>query len=155
MSENFIFKLSQELTYTKDGNPDCKTCTLEFSNPGMDVYDQITDLSQMVMNATMEASKNAPKEAIEKAKEEASQENKADKIPDASEMKAILFSAKETKFSNIAKNFKVLCLATCTLDGSAKLTEPLISRMEPKDWTKLVCEYIAFFIAPSLFSEEV
>lgn len=145
--ETFIFNLSNKIIYTKDGNPECESCSLEFPQPSMDNYELITDLSQLVMNAMIDASRFAPKSDNAPQVEE-------NKEPTAGEIKAILFSAKDTRFITIWNKFKELAFKTGTVDGSTAITDLILNKITRDDATKLTCEYIAFFIAPSLFSNE-
>jgi hypothetical protein len=147
---NFIFNLKDKLKYSKAGSPDNETASLEFRCPGMNEYEYISNLSQLVMNAIGEVQR-ANKEDIGNSVDPSQDEKK---MPNGTEIKAILFSAKETKFHDISKEFKKLAIKTCTLDGTVKLTDLLLSRLSVDCFTRMVCEYIAFFIVPSLLSEE-
>ena len=141
--DTMIFNLSQELEYSSKG--DFKTTlTLEFRPPGPQEFRPANKLAQLVMNAVLDAGKNAPKD------QEVDQEQKN---PTGDEMKLILMSSSNVDFNDIFDAFKSIALATGTFDGKESITEVIFSKISIEDCRQAACEYIAFFVFPSLFSE--
>lgn len=147
MSDNLIVNLSQKIKYSYKGNPDSETATLEFREASMDEFNVISSFKQLVMNSLMEISRFAPKDTSSSDVGDMS-------TPDASEIKAILFSAKETQFSTIADKFRVLAKKTGTLDGETKITDGILNKLTVQDYENVICEYISFFLGASLFSDK-
>jgi hypothetical protein len=139
--ENMIFELSGKIKYSKDGDF-LETATLEFPAPTMDTFEECSDLSQLVMNAMMDAAKHAPQQ--EEKEPDVNMKISADEI------KAVFFSARDVKFTDIAKCFEKLALKIGTVDGQEKITGKIIKSLGPEDYTRLICEYVANFIVPSL-----
>lgn len=139
-------KLSKELEYTKEGDF-TTTAELVFTCPTMASFDEASDLSQMVMNALMDAGKNAPK--VEEDVEASQGDLDADSI------RVVLMTAERVKFKDVAKCFKKLALKCGTFDGKTVLTESTFNKLEIEDFNKCMCEYIANFIVPSLLSGTV
>lgn len=139
-------KLSKELEFSKGGEFK-ETAELEFSCPTMATFDESSDLSQMVMNALMDAGKNAPKDT--------KPEEGADGEMDAEAIKIVLMSATNIKFKDVAKCFKGLALKCGTYDGEEPLSESVFDKLEIEDFTRCICEYVANFIIPSLLSGQM
>lgn len=136
------FQLSKELEYSKDGVPDAKTATLELRAPGMDEFEEASNLSQLVMGAMLDVSRLSGKTRKDKEDE--------DVDLDATAIRLTLFSAQAVKFTTVAKCFNRLALKVGTTDGKIKLTETLLKKIGLEDYTRLICEYIANFTIPSL-----
>ena len=139
----YIFNLSNTVEYSKGGDFH-QTATLEFRAPGMDEFDLVSDLAQLVMRATLDARQLVPEDQEETKDEEAT--------PDA--VKIILLASKEVKFSEVASLFKKLAFRICTVDGITPLVENVLKKISLEDFTEMVCGYIANFTFPSLFSGE-
>jgi hypothetical protein len=150
MSDNLIVNLSKKIKYSYKGNPESETATLEFREAGMDEFNIFSSLKQLVMNSIMEATKFAPKG---EARDNISSNDDMPQ-PNVSEIKAMLFSVKETQFSTIADKFKVLAKKTGTLDGETKITDGILNKLIIKDYENIICEYISYFLGASLFSNE-
>ena len=140
-----IFNLSETIEYAKDGDFQ-KTASLEFIGPNMEVYEKSLELSQFVTRAMMDSQDYYKKQDNIEDKEE-------DSKMTSDAMKIILMSSKSVKFSDIANCCKKLFLKVGTYDGEVKLKDTVFSKMSIDDFTSLVCEYIANFIFPSLFSQ--
>lgn len=141
-----FFQLSGELEYSKDGVPDAKTATLELRVPGMDEFEEAANLSQFVMGAILDATRHSG---------QTPKEEDGDVEIDASAIRLILFSAQAIKFTKVAKCFDRLAVKIGTTDGTVQLTETLIKKIGLEDYTRLICEYIANFIIPSLGLDQV
>lgn len=142
--EKMFFNLTGPLQYSKRGDF-TNTVSLEFSPPSMETYDEVSDLAQYVMAAMMDARQFAG--------DHRQPENSADStevVLDAKSIKIMLFNARSVKFKHIADTFQNLAIKTGTTDGEIKLTQTLIKKLSPDDYTRLICEYIANFIIPSL-----
>lgn len=142
----FIYDLSEKIEYSKDGQFKT-TAIIELAGPNMSVFDLATELSQLVMRATLDA-----QDLSERFKNEASSSSSKD--VDANAIKMILMSSKSVKFSEIANVSKKLFLKIGTFDGETTLKEAVLNRINIEDYTNLICGYIANFIFPSLFSSE-
>lgn len=144
-SNPYIFNLSNTVEYSKDGEFH-QTATLEFRAPSMDEFDLASDLSQLVMRATLDARKLA----LDEQDEQVVKDEEA--TPDA--VKIILLASKDVKFSEVASIFKKLAFRICTVDGKTLLVESVLKQISLEDFTEVVCGYIANFTFPSLFSGE-
>lgn len=138
-------KLSKPLEYSSDGDFK-KTAELEFGCPTMAIFDEASDLSQMVMNALMDAGKNAPKN---------DEESEPSGDLDADSVRVVLMSAERVKFKDVAKCFEKLALKCGTYDGKEVLTDSTFKKLSIEDFSRCICEYIANFIVPSLLSGTV
>lgn len=145
--DTMIFQLSSTLQYSKKGDF-VDTATLEFKAPSMNEYDDASDFAQYIMGAIMEQQKNTTPEEMEVAMS-ATAQNDSELDPEG--LRIVLMAAKNVRFREIAATFKKLSLKVGTCDGETKLTDDLISKMTPADWTRCVCEYAVNFITPSLF----
>lgn len=141
-----IYNLSETIEYAKDGDFH-KTATIEFTGPSMGVYEMSLELSQYVTRAMMDAQDFLNKQI----KSEVEKEEDSNMTGDA--MKIILMSSKSVKFSDIANCCKKLFLKVGTYDGEVKLKDTIFSKISLEDFISMVCEYIANFIFPSLFSQ--
>ena len=141
--DTMIFNLSKEREYSSKGDFK-KTFTLEFRPPGPQEFRPANKLAQLVMNAAMDVGKNAPKDQ---------QSEEDQKNPTGDEMKIILMSSSKIDFNDIFDAFKTVALATGTFDGEEPLAEVVFSKLSIEDCRRVACEYIAFFVFPSLFSE--
>jgi len=142
--ENMIFNLSEKLEYSDKGEF-TDTLTLEISAPSMAVFDETSELSQLVMAAMLDATKNLPEDQKKKA-----EENQEEEKIDAAGVKAMLNAARSVKWKEIRKCFNVVALKCATFDGKIPITETTLNKFTPEDFTRMVCEYIANFIFPSL-----
>lgn len=143
--ELFLFQLSQKLEYSKAGDFH-NTATIELEPPSMNVFDESSALSQLVMRAVLDAREYA--DALG-----GGDQNVADRSDvDAAAIKMILMSSKNVKFSEVAEICKALFIKVGTYDGEKKLTLIAFKRMTIDDFVELCCGYIANFIWPSLFS---
>lgn len=150
MEENYIFNLSKLLKYGgKEGQFE-ETGQIEFTPPNMNIFEESSELEQLCMGAMISATKNASEEKRKEKKEEDEDE---DKMPTASEIRMILFSSQDIKFTQIAKAFKKIAYKTGKLDDKVLLTETLIQKMELADFKDMICGYTAFFVFPSLTRE--
>jgi hypothetical protein len=143
----FIFNLSEELEYSKSGNF-VKTASLELRAPGMNEYDESMDFAQGILAAIMEVGRNQnfSEEDLEKARKKSDTE----KSMTADEIIPVLLASRNVKFKDTATYFKKLLVLVCTTDGIVYLTSDLINKLNPQDFTKLLGEYAANFIVPSL-----
>lgn len=141
----YIYNLSSLLEYTKDGDF-AKTATLEFQGPTMAVFKLSSKLSQLMMRAMMDSKRD-----------EAGQENKditaeeAIASIDETVVKMVLMRSSSVEFSEVADVAIKLFCQVGTYDGKLKLRETAFNSISVKDFTELVCGYIANFIIPSLF----
>lgn len=147
----FLFHLNKEgsekkevLEYSKSGEI-LTTETVEFRTPGMDEFKEASTLSQLVMGAMMDAAKHSPNGPEDKDKKEPE--------IDAGAIKIIFFTSQEITFVGIAAQFNLLAVKVGTTDGDTNLTPTLIKRLKLDTYIRMVCEYIANFILPSLLSE--
>lgn len=145
------FQLTQELTYSKAGKHET-TATIIMHAPSMETFDEATNLGQLVMRAFADSQERTDvggfsKEMIEEAKE------KVDEGFDGSTIKMIVMSSKSIKFVDVANEFKRLAVKTCFVATDLSIKNPMFDKMDLNDFTRMVCEYISNFIAPSLFSE--
>jgi len=139
--KEMLFQLSDKIQYSKAGEfPE--TATIQINAPSMEVFDEASELSQMVMASMIDASKNIQVSSKEVDPEDA-------KI-DAEAVKALLMSARNVKMSDVRKCFDALVLKSATFDGEVKITETTLKKLSMADYTRMVCEYIANFIIPSL-----
>lgn len=132
------FQLSKKLEYASGGEFS-QTATLTFRAPGMDVYDDLMSLSEIVtasfVDASRFASANPPTE-------------QDDTTLDGDAVKVVLLST--GKFVDVANQFRKIAIKTGTCDGKEKLTNSLLLKLSVADFNRLICEYIAVFIVPSL-----
>lgn len=144
---SFIFKLSEELEYSQGGNF-VKTASLELRTPGMGEYNESMDFAQNVLGAIAESTKNQnfSEEDIKKAQETVSTQE----IMTTGEIIPLLLMSRAIKFKDTAKYFRKLLILVGTTDGKTPLTDDLINKMNPQDFTNLMGEYAANFIVPSL-----
>lgn len=140
-----LYQLSETIEYSKGGDF-YKTATLELSPPSMKVFDQSTRLSQLVMRAMMDV-----KEIADRFKGSESESSGNDQIDGAS-IKMILLSSKTVSFSEIAEVCKDLFTKVGTYDGTEPLKPAVYEKLKIDDFIMLICDYIANFTFPSLFS---
>lgn len=141
--KQMLFQLSEKISYSKAGEfPE--TATIQINAPSMIVFDQASELSQMVMASMIDASKNI------QGDKKVEDIDPDDAVIDAEAVKALLMSARNVKMSDVRKCFDALVLKSATFDGEVKITETTLSKMSMPDYTRMVCEYIANFIIPSL-----
>lgn len=146
MEENpLIFNLSQEIEYSIKGDFS-KTASIEINGPCFEVFDLVSDLSQDVTRAIFDAQSLRDKFGD-------NEDSKDKKNIDGEAMKIILMSSKSVKFSSVAETCKKILLKSGTYDGKEKLKETFFKRISYNDFTRLICDYCANFIFPSLFSE--
>lgn len=141
-----LFNLSQTVEYSKAGDF-CKTATLEFTGPTMQVFDLSSEISQLVMRAVLDAKDLADKFS-------SNNEKSASDSMNAEAIKIILLSSKSVKFSELAELCKKLFEKVGTFDGEVNLKASVMDKLSINDFTKIICEYISNFIFPSLFSTE-
>ncbi|MCK5019193.1 MAG: hypothetical protein KAS32_19190 [Candidatus Peribacteraceae bacterium] len=139
----YVFNLSEVVEYSRDGEFH-QTASLEFSAPTMAEFELAAELSQLVMQATLDARKFAPDKD-----EEADDQ---DLTPDA--VKMLLLASQSVKFTDIADVFKKLAVRIGTVDGKTPLASGVLSKISIDDFTGMICGYIANFTFPSLFSGE-
>lgn len=144
--DRFLFHLNKEgaaqketLQYSKGGEF-LTTETIDFRIPGMDEFKEASTLSQLVMGAMMDAAKRSPERPEDIEEPEI----------DANAVKVILFVSQEISFVDVAYCFNCLAVKVGTADGEEKLTTLLIKKLKLETYTRMVCEYIANFILPSL-----
>lgn len=151
MGDSFIFYLSEEIRYSKGGNPDCKTATLEFRPPTMHEFDELIGLKQVVTSCIKDVSMGE-REGIENKDIENAEESDN---PTGADLEMVFFSSKNIPFTSISKKFRALSKKTGTFDGEISITDNIYNtRIKLKDYIRLVCEYVSFFITPSIFSSE-
>lgn len=144
MSEDTLyFQLSEKLEYSKGGDF-FQTATLELQPPSMKVFDLSSILCQDLMKAVVDGREVAG--SIEQ------NESQDTGDIDSETIKMILFQSKSVKFSDVAKTCKVLFTHVGTYEGKTPIKMAIFDKMNIHDFTDLVCEYIANFIWPSLFS---
>ncbi len=138
----FTFHLGEEevLEYSKGGDF-LTTETIEFRTPGMDEFKEASKLSQLVMGAVMDAGNRSDRP-----------EEEGPEI-DAEAVKVILFVSQDITFVDVAVQFNLLAVKVGITDGEEKLTTNLIKKLKQETYTRMVCEYIANFILPSLMPE--
>lgn len=142
MAEDILyFQLSEKLEYSKDGDF-FETATIELKPPSMPVFNLTSQLSQDVMKAVLDAREFADE----------SDQNQNEGDIDAATIKMLLLSSKRVKFSDVADTCKVLFCKVGTYDGKTPLKMMAFERMKIIDFVQMICEYIANFIWPSLFS---
>jgi hypothetical protein len=141
------YQLSKTLRYSFKGEFE-ETATITMHPPGMDVFDQTSNLSQLVMGAFSEAGRAINQEAVEKAKENSDGEEL-----DGNAVKMMLFSSQSIKFTDVAKEFKRLAVRVCYVADGIKILDEMFNEMGIDDFVGLVCEYIVNFITPSLLPE--
>jgi hypothetical protein len=141
----FIYNLGAPLDYSKGGEFE-KTSSLEFRAPGMPEFDEGSDLSQMVMNAFIDAGKHNQQQTDVKTPEDLS-----DVTPDADEIKVTLMASQAVKFKDIAKVFRKLAIKVGTCDGTIKMKQSHFDKVSMDDFNGMLCGYIAHFTFPSLF----
>lgn len=142
--EVFIFELSEILEYSKKGNK-TETATISMRAPRMPEFNEASRFSQIVTQALMDSQKWAPKGKVK------------DVVPEsdikAGEVRILLF-ASDRNIDEVAKRFRALANKVCTLDEEGTpLKDALIDKMDIEDFTKMMCEYVANFIYPSLFKD--
>lgn len=141
------FQLKETLKYSHKGDFE-ETATIMMNAPTPEVFDQVCDLSQLVMTAFTDAQKlrgNPSADEITEAKEKID-----DGGMEAEEIKVILFASQSVKFTQIADEFNVLADKVCEVNKGIKLTPVIIAKMGIDDRINMICTYIANFIAPSL-----
>ncbi len=146
--DTLVFDLSKEIKYGSKG--DFKdTLSIELNPPGIDQFDDANDLSQLVTNAVMDAGSRVP---ADKQLEE--EDKKKQKNPTAKEVQVILMSSERISFNKVFKAFSSIACKCGTYDGKERLKTSVFKKMGVEDARRCMCEYIANFIFPSLFSDE-
>ncbi len=140
------FQLSEKLEYSSGGDFQ-QTATIVMSAPNMEVFDQFSSLSQLVMGAFKDAQRTGQPtdQEIAEAKEKIDE-----KGMEPEEIKLALFSAHSVKFTEVANEFKRLAVKVCEVAEGIKMEHVLFDRMNIDDFINMVCTYIANFITPSL-----
>lgn len=151
------FQLSETLEYSHKGEFE-KTATIIMHSPSMevsmDVFDQVSNLSQLVLGAVSEAQERNIgkredfKELIEEARK--AKEDKKEEEISSFEVRAMLLTSQRIKFTKIAGEFKKLAPSVCEVAEGVKLVPNIIKKLSIDDYTNLICSYIANFITPSL-----
>ena len=151
---SFTFDLSEVLSYGMKDGAALKTATIEFFPPGMDELEESSDLDQVVMGALMSASRRAKKPEGEEA--EQSDKSDASKLPTAQEIKMLFYSSdkKDVNINDINRAFKKIAFKTSDLGDGTKLNEAILKKIGLKDFKAMMCGYAAFFIFPSLLSDD-
>ena len=139
--DTMIFNLSKKLEYSKGGDF-AETASLEFRAPGMNEYDEIADLSQLIMGAMVSARSTASEKDIK-----ASQENKdSQEEMTVPALRSTLLAGQAIKFKDIAACFRRLACVLGTTDGSVKITDTLLDKMSIQDFNDMLCEFCINFI---------
>lgn len=142
--EKVEFMLDKVLKYSAKGDFN-ETGSITMYPPSMDCFEEASDLSQVVMTAFMDARKYATEDAVQEQK-------KKEEDIDADAIKMILFSSTQVKFTHVSKRFNELANKVCEIETGVFLNQDIVSKMDIKDYVRLVCEYISNFILPSLLS---
>ena len=143
--ERMIFNLSEELQYSLKGEF-VKTATLEFTPPSSKSFGEALDLSQMVMGAMMDSRDILTnKDTVETATADGESED-----IDADSVRALLMASQKVKMSIVMEKFNELALKCGTFDGTVRITNTTLGKLSLPEYTRLLCEYIANFIIPSL-----
>lgn len=153
IDETFIFQLSKELSYGMKDGAALKTATIEFFPPGMDELKESSDLDQVVMGALMSATRKAKRPDSEPTEAEQSDSSK---LPTAQEIKMLFYSSdkKDVNINDINDAFKKIAFKTSDLGDGTKLNEAILKKIGLKDFKAMMCGYAAFFIFPSLLSDD-
>ena len=145
MDQNpLIFNLSSKIEYSKGGDFH-STATVELTGPTVEAFNLSSDLSQLVMRAILDAQDLKNKFANEDSSGGSSD-------IDSNAIKIILLSSKSVKFSDVAETAKKLFCQVGTYDGEVKIKPIFFNKISFDDYVRMVCEYCANFIIPSLFS---
>lgn len=143
------FQLSQSLKYARKGDEE-ETATIMMHAPSMEVFDEVSNLSQLVMGAFSDNMSRFAREISEKQKEEA--KNKTEEM-DANAIRMMLFSSQNVKFTDISGEFKRMAVKVCYVAEGIKMTNSMFDKMDIDDFVGLVCSYVVNFITPSLLLE--
>jgi len=152
--ENYLFQLDTPIEYSKDGEF-VQTATIELLPPSADSIVESMKLSQFVMQAFTEARKNTSEDDLSEEDMAAIKEKADNKdtlnILEASQVQTILFSSK-IDLSKVFALFKKLMMKVGKLDKDFKpIKEAHFRKFTYDDTVRMMCEYIANFIIPSLF----
>jgi hypothetical protein len=141
--DNLLFQLKEPLDYSVKGDWE-KTATIELGPPSYKCFDQATQLSQFVMAAVLASTR------FEHLAKEKETDKDKDDLLNADAVKFILMSA-EDKFEDIHACFRKLACKVGTVAEDVPLIDSHFSKMSYDDNIRIVCEYVANFILPSLF----
>jgi hypothetical protein len=149
MEKEELFQLSKKLEYSEDGDFQ-KTATITMLPPTMATAKEASALGQYVMRAVGDA-RGTVKEDIDPSEAAEAKQKLEDEGMDAAAVRIILFSAKSVQFGDIMDEFKKLAVKVCKVSDKTFIAPLHMEKMEYQDFVKMTCEYIAFFITPSLF----
>ncbi|MCP4552344.1 MAG: hypothetical protein GY834_09950 [Bacteroidetes bacterium] len=141
--DTFHFQLESVLQYSEDGEYS-NTGEIEFLPPSINCFKDATKLTQYVTKALLSSSKF-------KDLGESSEDIEEQEI-DAQAVKFILM-ASDGSFNNIFDCFKKLSQKCGKLSEKTFLKETHFKKISYEDSIRMVCEYIANFIIPSLILE--
>ncbi len=153
--ETVEFMLTELLEYsvTKGNNKGTKsnTACIIMRPPRMTEFNESSDFGQMVAGALADVGKFYGDVKNPTNKDEP--KKKSDEDMTAAAVRIMLFSS-DRSVSQIAKRFRALACKVCTLDDSGSyIKDSHMDKMSLKDFTNMMCEYVANFTYPSLFKD--
>lgn len=147
MTENLLFQLSEELEYSTNGQRE-KTATIEIKPPSYYCLKQAAKLSQLVSRATLDSARFRDM-AKNVSPVEENDIDSADLDGDAIRM--LLFSS-SVDMAEIIDSFSELIIKVGKLSEKERIKETHFKKISYDDLIRMICEYIAHFTFPSLFS---
>lgn len=154
MEDNFLYNLKVPLKYSTKDKGFAETCTVEFSPPNMNIFDESADFEQLCVGAMMSAAKTIDKTDKSDKSVELEKDEKDEKPPSAEDVKMLLMASKDVKFKDIAKIFKKICVKTAKLDDTIFMKDAHFDKLNIDDFKNMLCGYASFFIFPSLMRGE-
>ena len=148
------FSLSKTLEYTVTGTGDkAATAEITLGAPCVAAFGPSTKFSQVITRAILEARKNIEVTEAEKEAAQLGAGGDAEGDMDASAVKVFLMASSEDLEAAFV-TFKALAAKVGRLDEKTPLKAAHLDKVGYEDALRMMCEYAANFIVPSLFAAE-
>lgn len=148
LKKEFEFILQDELFYSHDGKAGILAKRLLLRAPNTKLLSLASKLSSIVMSCLVKARENY------KDDKDVKTNTKDDGIDGQSIYMIISSSSTQIQMSELIESFQELILSDniCLIDGKEPLTLDLFNSIDSREALRLLGEYIANFLLPSIMS---
>ena len=149
--EGLTFQLNEVLKYSTPEGDFGETATIEFSPPTYSVIEESLALRQLFARALASITRNNV-EKVAAAHGGEPEEGENEEL-DAQTIMALVMTS-DVRAMDFIDVFQKLALKTGSLAKGVKVKKLHFSKISIDDNLRMACEYIAFFVIPSLSLEE-
>jgi len=144
--DGHIFELSVPVTYATKGGENDEATFVTLVPPTYKQLEWVTPIKQAVTSAIAQLTKDQAEDAAE--------ESGDDGEITSTMMLSLLYQWDGDMNKVFLYAQELFRKGGALLDGDVKMTEPLLHKLDLGDFEKMVGEYIARFLAPSLMAGE-